>query len=290
MKGSLVSATLPVLLCLSVVFIGCETSAPEREPPSVIATGTGVEMVLIRGGWFQMGSADEDQEDEAQHRVYVSPFYMDKHEVTQAEFKLVMSRDPSRWKGDSNPVEQIRWAWAAEYCNARSRRDGLETCYDLKTWACNYEASGYRLPTEAEWEYACRAGADTSFCFGDSPAKLATVAWFRENCSRGPRPVASKEPNPWGLHDMHGNVWEWCNDFYDKAYYRHAPERDPRGPPTGKTRVLRGGCCFSGPDECRSSYREHADPGYTDVCFGKDRHGFYGLRCVRRPPLAPAEP
>lgn len=267
-----------------LVLPGCNRQSPQGpgRSPSQIETDGGVQMVLVPGGWFHMGSDREDQTDETPHRVYVSPFYIDRHEVTQREYTRLMGENPSLWKGEDAPVEQIRWAKAAAYCNARSRREGLQPAYDEKTWQCDFRADGYRLPTEAEWEYAARAGTHTAYCFGDNPAGLKAYAWFKENCTRKPRPVAQKKPNPWGLYDVHGNVWEWCNDFYREDYYRQSPAKDPRGPETGENKVLRGGCWNSRPDQCRSSYRNYENPGYHDVCFGKDTHGFVGFRCVRR--------
>ena len=250
--------------------------------PSPVKTKGGVEMVRVPGGWFAMGSDREDAIDEPAHRVYVSPFAIDKYEVTQEEYERVTGVNPSRHKGATNPVEQIRWADAAKYCNARSRAEGLQPAYDPKTWQCDFEADGYRLPTEAEWEYAARAGTGGDRYFGDDPSKLSRHAWFKENSTRGPQPVGQREPNPWGLYDVYGNVWEWCHDFYAEDYYRQSPERDPRGPQTGENRVVRGGCWDSRPDMCRSAYRNYENPGYTDVCFGKDVHGFVGFRCVKQ--------
>jgi formylglycine-generating enzyme required for sulfatase activity len=243
-------------------------------------------MVAIPGGWFEMGGAAGGEPDETPHRVCVSPFYMDQYEVTQADFEKALGRNPSRWTEPKNPVEQIRWKDAAEYASARSRIEGLPPCYDPKTWACDFQAPGYRLPTEAEWEYACRAGTRTEYFFGDGTAELGEYAWFKGNCTRSPYPVGLKRPNPWGLCDMYGNVWEWCNDFYGEDYYRAGPERDPRGPETGQTRVLRGGCWNSRPAQCRSAYRLDENPGYTDACFGRDVRGFVGFRCVRARPDA----
>jgi formylglycine-generating enzyme required for sulfatase activity len=277
------------VLALAALAMSCEQAGQPPAPATalpVITTPSGVTMVAIPAGSFEMGSAASRESDEKPHRVSVGAFYMDRYEVTQEHFEKVLGRNPSRWKDTRNPVEQIRWKDAAEYCNARSRLEGLEPAYDPKTWRCDFAAAGYRLPTEAEWEYACRAGTQTEYAFGDSPSALGEYAWFKENRTRGPRPVGGKKPNPWGLYDMYGNVWEWCNDFYTEGYYASSPERDPRGPEAGETRVLRGGCWDSRAALCRSAYRNDEDPGYTDACFGREVHGFVGFRCVRSRPAS----
>jgi len=268
----------------ALLLAGCETGGcrDKSAAPTVVTTPGGVEMVLLPGGWFEMGSPQNEEKDEPRHRVCVSPFCMDRTEVTQGEYEKLMKKNPSRWKGEKNPVEQIRWADAAAYCNARSRADGLLPAYTPKTWECDFEASGYRLPTEAEWEYACRAGTQADRFFGSAASELGRYAWFKGNSWQGPSPVGTKLPNPWGLYDLYGNVWEWCNDYYGERYYTESPDRDPRGPKTGKTRVLRGGCCDSRANVCRSSYRYDEEPAYTDVCFRAEANGVVGLRCVKR--------
>ncbi|MGD8241068.1 MAG: formylglycine-generating enzyme family protein [Armatimonadota bacterium] len=246
--------------------------------PRQTRTKSGVEMVLIAAGSFTMGDA-RGEPDETPHKVRVTAFYMDKYPVTQRQYEKLMGKNPSRWKGRGNPVEQVRWSDAVRYCNERSRREGLRPCYDLKTWKCHFDANGYRLPTEAEWEYACRAGTTGRYSFGDSVGKLKNCAWFKDNAAGRPRPVGQKLPNAWGLHDMHGNVWEWCNDHYAVDYYQRSPEKDPTGPGEGDTRVVRGGCWRSPAEKCRSSHRNNEAPGYSDICFGYD---IYGFRAVRR--------
>jgi len=245
--------------------------------PKEVKTKSGVDMILVPSGSFTMGDKQGDV-DEQPHKVYVDSFYVDKYLVTQEEYEKVMGENPSRWKERKNPVEQVRWSDAVKYCNARSRLEGFQPCYNLETWECNFDADGYRLPTEAEWEYACRAGTETSYSFGDDARKLKNYAWFKDNSGGRPRPVGQKLPNPWGIYDVYGNVWEWCNDFYKVDYYQESPEKNPKGPATGDTKVLRGGCWNATADKCRSSYRYNENPGYTDVCFGYD---IYGFRCAR---------
>ena len=270
----------PSLLALLTLALLCawpvRAVGPSAEPTE-ITTPSGVNMMLLPAGTFTMG--DEDGEvDEPEHKVAVGPFYIDQYEVTQEEFQRVMGENPSKVKGQKNPVEQIRWSDAVRYCNARSRLEGLEAAYDLDTWTCRFEANGYRLPTEAEWEYAARAGATSAYVFGDEETKLKQHAWYKANAGGKPRPVRQRRPNAWKLYDMHGNVWEWCNDFYKVDYYLESPEKDPRGPVSGEKKVLRGGCWNSNPDACRSAYRYNENPAYTDACFGYD---IYGFRCVR---------
>ena len=232
---------------------------------------------LIPGGRFVMGTKDEV--DAKPHEVVVSAFYMDLNLVSQALYQRIMGSNPSRWKGDQNPVEQVRWSDAVKFCNQRSLSEALIPCYELETWKCNFDATGYRLPTEAEWEYACRAGTTTAFFFGDDASKLSAFGWYDKNSGGRPQPVGQKRPNPLGLFDMGGNVWEWCNDFYKVDYYLNSPSLDPRGPDAGETKVVRGGAWRFSAESCRSGYRYNENPGYADVCFGYD---IYGFRCVRK--------
>ncbi|HEY3855378.1 MAG TPA: formylglycine-generating enzyme family protein [Verrucomicrobiae bacterium] len=246
--------------------------APASKPPS----DSPADMVRISGGHFVMG--DKTEIDAPPHEVTVSPFYMDKNLVDQDHFQKVVGSNPSRWKAGKNPVEQVRWSDAVKYCNQRSQLENLQPCYDLKTWKCDFSANGYRLPTEAEWECACRAGTSTAYFFGDTPAKLGDYAWIDANSGGHPHPVGQKLPNPWGLYDMCGNVWEWCNDFYKVDYYKSSPAQDPKGPDASQTKVVRGGAWRFSAENCRSGYRYNENPGYADVCFGYD---IYGFRCVR---------
>ena len=239
---------------------------------------TAAEMVLLPGGEFTMG--DAKFEDAKPVKVTLSPFYMDKYEVTQQEYAEMTGTNPSNFRGGNLPVERIRWNDAARYCNLRSEKEGLTPCYNPTTWECDFSANGYRLPTEAEWEYACRAGSTGDYHFEDGPRKLATYAWFRTNSDETTHPVGTRKPNAFGLFDMYGNVLEWCNDFY-------APElkggTNPTGPTSGAKRVLRGGSWQDRPKKITNALRVSDDPATADICQGYDTYGF---RCVRR---APAE-
>jgi len=271
------------LLALLAAFSGCrrrETAAPAAQ---TVTTDSGIEMVILPGGSFEMGSATGGPDETPVHTVQISPFWMDRYEVVQEEFRKYQLPDPSHFKGPRQPLEQINWTDAALYCNDRSREEGLEPCYDEETWECNFDATGYRLPTEAEWEYACRAGSTSEYSFGNSPGQLKAHAWYVDNSSGKTHPVGQKQPNAWGLYDMHGNVAEWCNDRYLESYYQQGPGEDPRGPAEGGQRVLRGGAWNSTAESCRSAYRS-SDPSIDDTCLASDAIGF---RCVRN---APAEP
>jgi len=234
-------------------------------------------MVLIPAGNFVMGDA-KGRPEEAPHQVSVNSFYIDKLPVTQEFFEKVMGFNPSKRKGKDNPVERMQWTHAAQFCNRCSELEGLTPCYDLNTWECNFEGDGYRLPTEAEWEYACRAESQWDYCFGGAVADLSHYAWWKQNSGGKTRPVGQLSPNHWGLYDVHGNVWQWCNDYYGENYYSESPKENPRGPATGKMRVLRGGAWDSDAEKCRAAYRNKEFPVYSDACFGADSYGFRRAR------------
>ncbi len=217
--------------------------------------GVAMELVYIRPGRFTMGSNSGSSDGRPAHQVSVSSgFYMGKYEVTQVQYERIMGKNPSRFKGTSNPVEQVSWIEATEFCRKLSQRTGGKV----------------RLPTEAEWEFACRAGSTTRFCFGDSDNGLGDYAWYRSNSGSKTHAVGGKRANAWGLHDMHGNVWEWCSDWYEKGYYAKSPGRDPSGPTSGGYRVLRGGSWYNFDTLCRSASR--------GASFVKARWGYVGFR------------
>ncbi|MDR2450345.1 MAG: formylglycine-generating enzyme family protein [Candidatus Accumulibacter sp.] len=211
-----------------------------------------MEFVLIPAGSFLMGADknfEETSDDETpQHQVTISkPFYLGKYEVTQAQWVAVMRINPSKFSGWSNPVEYISWNNAQifiERLNLKERTDK------------------YRLPTEAEWEYAARAGTTTRYSFGDDADNLGRHAWYDGNSGMKTHPVGQKEANPWGFYDMHGNVWEWVQDWYDEDYYAKSPVRDPSGPSEGSFRVLRGGSWYFDAAGLRSANRFYLSPDY----------------------------
>jgi len=249
--------------------------------PREIATTTGAAMVLVPGGEFMMGS-DASVDSVHVRKVSVGSFCMDKYEVTQELYEKITGKNPSRHKDPKNPVERIRWREAIAFCNQRSAAEWpkpLRPCYDPKTWRCDFSADGYRLPTEAEWEYACRGGTTGAYSFGDDARDLQGHAWFKANAGRKTHPVGQLRPNPLGLFDMTGNVAEWCNDWYGRDYYAEGPPADPHGPPKGEKRVMRGGGFKSPAEDCASAARNADDPGYSDACVASDDCGF---RCVRR--------
>jgi len=201
-----------------------------------------------------------DQSEEPGHPVTLTePFYMGKYTVTQEQYQAVIGTNPSQFKNKDNPVEQVSWNDAQVFCKNMG---------DLTHQAV-------RLPTEAEWEFSCRAGMTTEYHSGDTEADLERVAWYIANSNRTTHPVGRKEPNAFGLYDMHGNVWQWCADFFGKDYYGKSVAVNPQGATQGSYRVLRGGHWNDFPVFCRSSYRFTYPPDY--------RIGGLGFRVVVEP-------
>jgi formylglycine-generating enzyme required for sulfatase activity len=262
------------------------TPTPAARPVPVQPVPDG--MVRIQGGAFMMGSPASEpgrDDNEAPHQVTVSSFYMGKYEVTQREYAALMGNNPSNFKGDNLPVEKVSWYDAVEYCNKRSLKEGLTPAYTASgsgdgravTW--NREANGYRLPTEAEWEYACRAGTTTPFSTGNNittnqanydgnyPYNNNVKGTYRGKTVN----VGSFAPNAWGLYDMHGNVWEWCWDRY--GVYPGGAQTNPSGASSGSYCVLRGGSWRDNAQNARSALRNYITPS--------DRYTILGFRLVR---------
>ncbi len=240
---------------------GCKIWRLEEMTDSI-----GMRFVLIPAGEFMMGSpdGDEDADDDErpQHRVRITkPFYLSVHEVTQEQYEQAMGKRP--WSGQQYvksgadyPATYVSWEDAVAFCEKLSAIEGCT----------------YRLPTEAEWEDACRAGSTTSFFFGDDYSALGNHAWYDENAWSTGEPyahgVGEKKANGWGLYDMHGNVWEWCLDWYGEGYYKESPVDDPTGAGSGEFRVLRGGSWFDYPRFGRSAVRIGVSPDVRDYNYG----------------------
>jgi formylglycine-generating enzyme required for sulfatase activity len=261
-----------------VELVMIEQERIEQERQAEIAnfrTRYGISMVEIPAGSFLMGSLSNMRQDrdKKQHKVTINkPFLMGKTEVTQKLWQAVMGNNPSLFSGDDNPVEKINWYDCVKFCNKLSEKEGLEPVYIIggrklgKNVTWDKRKNGYRLPTEAEWEYACRAGTTTRFNTGDSDSDLKKAGWFKKNSGNKTHPVAQKTPNSWGLYDMHGNVYEWCWDVY--ADYSPGNVTDPDGASSGNNRVMRGGIFSSKAAGCSSAHRYARYYDHTYSQFG----------------------
>jgi formylglycine-generating enzyme required for sulfatase activity len=226
--------------------------------------GVNLDMVYIPSGKFNMGSSPEEKERWDKERpqikdMNVSTFYIGKYEVTQTQWHAIIGNHPSNFNDNlQNPVQLVSWDDAQEFCKRLSQKTGKE----------------FRLPSEAEWEYACRAGTTTAYFFGSDASLLREYAWYKDNSGKKTHPVGQKKPNPWGLYDMYGNVWEWCQDSYNHEKYGGESDLIRK---TGKAitkenknlfRMLRGGSCGSIAQDCRSAYRGGNRRHYQGSAFG----------------------
>ncbi len=258
-------------------------------------------MIFIPGGTFQMGDTfgEGSSSELPVHSVYVSGFHMDKYEVTKALWDEVHSwavtngysfDHAGSGKAANHPVHTVNWFDCVKWCNARSEKEGRTPCYNLTDWSCDFSGNGYRLPTEAEWEKAARGGLNGKrYGWGDTinhsnanyRANGSTYSYdtspyasyvFHPSYDDGDwpysSPVGSFSPNGYGLYDMAGNMWEWCGDWYDEAYYATSPSSNPHGASTGTRRVGCGGCWFSDAWHCRSADSLDDLPSYSSDFVG----------------------
>ena len=237
---------------------------PPPKPQLTFDLGGGIKMefLVVPAGTFLMGDANGTSGDQPVHPVtFPAPFYMSKYQVTQEQWQHVIGSNPSHFKGDKHPVDSVSWDDCQRFLAKLNER--------LTGWKAS-------LPTEAQWEYTCRAGSKGRFCFGDDESKLGDYGWFNDNAGSTTHPVGMKKPNAWGFYDMHGNTWEWCNDWYGP--YTSKAQVNPQGPDSGTRRVLRGGAFLSGPPRHAASYRRGSESGVSQF--------YYGLRLA----LAPIAP
>jgi formylglycine-generating enzyme required for sulfatase activity len=246
-----------------------------------------MDFVLIPPGEFVMGSSQEEQArflevakavgdawavnriptEGPPHPVRISrPFYFGRYEVTQAQWEAAMGHNPSSIKAPNNPVENVSWNDARLFIE---RLNGVNA-FRGRSARTPFDVAGmsYAFPTEAQWEYACRAGTTTTFSFGDSEETLGEYAWHAPLANEKTHPVGLLKPNAWALHDMHGNVWEWCADWFAADYYTQSPQTDPCGPPAGSTRIFRGGSWGHVSCSARSAFRRSLSPDFRYHSLG----------------------
>jgi formylglycine-generating enzyme required for sulfatase activity len=284
---------LALIFFVAVIFVITAVSCGKTTEPKV----TPGKMIRVPGGTFTMGNTrgvvdeygDEYDDELPTHSVTLNTFYIGKYLVTQAEYSQYM---PSpNWDyglGDNYPAYYVSWYAILKYCNLRSMAEGLTPCYTISgstnpdnwgevptsrnsTWdaaICNWNANGYRLPTEAEWEYAARAATNNPDYLYSGSDDISTVAWYWSNSGSSTHPVGTKAPNGIGTYDMSGNVWEWCWDWYSSSYYSSSPQNDPRGPESGSKRVLRGGSWSYYATVCRVAFRGSLDPCHSYIVNG----------------------
>jgi formylglycine-generating enzyme required for sulfatase activity len=215
-----------------------------------ITNSIGMQLVLIPTGSFRMGGdkilEQAEEHENPRHMIKINnPFYMCKYQITQAQWSEVMQNNPSEFKGDLRPVERVSWNDVQAFIHKLNTLEATDT---------------FRLPTEAEWEYAARGASKSAYCFGGDTAILSQYAWYDKNSGGETHPVGQLKPNAWGLYDMHGNVHEWVQDWFDRNYYSRSPSVSPEGPASGLAKALRGGDWSSEDWYCRCASRSLGSP------------------------------
>lgn len=243
-------------------------------------------LIQVKGGTFKMGSKKSDAsaelDEQKEHTVTLNTFEINKFEVTVWEWKqfikankMKMPPKPTWGWQDNYPINGITWNEAIAYCNWLSIKEKLQPCYTKKgpNFLCNFQANGYRLPTEAEWEFAAKGGTSSKNYRFSGSDKIEDVAWYKSNSKGHPNTIGTKLPNELGIYDMSGNVWEWCWDWYNKDFYKQEKGDNPKGPEMGERRTVRGGSWDSQPNYIRPANRISTIPSKT--------HEFYGFRTAR---------
>ena len=258
----------PGLVILGILFlgiggsVGCSRQSSDKAKPPAVADKP-IALVLVEGGTFDMGSDISDDEKPV-HKVAVKSFMIGKGEVTFAEYDAYCDAtgksrlNDNDWGRGTRPVIHVSWYDAVVFCNWRSQKDGLMGCYTITGTDVTYntDANGYRLPTEAEWEYAARGGSKSRGYAYSGSNDAGEVGWYDQNSGNSTHQVGEKRANELGLFDMSGNVWEWCWDWYGDKYYSQSPGENPMGPSLGQYRVLRGGCWFGDVHLLRCTLRD----------------------------------
>jgi formylglycine-generating enzyme required for sulfatase activity len=254
--------TLSIVLLALSTLVFYPGLAKADDLASTYTNSIGMKFVLIPAGTFMMGAGNIGDAHDwnshdwelPRHQITISkPFYLGVYEVTQKEWEAVMGTNPSKNKGSDNPVEMVSWEDVQVFIEHLNKKEGH---------------SRYRLPTEAEWEYAARAGSTSAYFFGPDNSQLKDYAWYWDNSGDTTHPVGQKRPSAWGLYDMMGNVFEWTQDWYDDTYYANSPSVDPTGPISGDSRVVRGCGWTIDASGCRSAFRFGYEPAYRAAHFG----------------------
>lgn len=278
------------MMILMIIVFSMATLSCSKQSKNPLGPGNdtniynSITFVTIPSGTFRMGNIQGGgaSDEKPVHSTTLSSFEMSVHEITQGQYNSVTGSNPSKdyGVGDNYPVYDVSWLDAIMFCNGLSAIAGLDKCYNATTYACDFGKNGFRLPTEAEWEYACRAGTETYFNTGNNlsgdgktSTELALAGWYYSNSSSNTHIVGGKKANAFGLFDMHGNVWEWCNDWYGS--YSSSGVTNPTGPSAGSYRVLRGGGWSYIAASCGSAYRYKYHPTIAFIRLG--------FRVVRRP-------
>jgi formylglycine-generating enzyme required for sulfatase activity len=270
---------LTLLICVSVSALAQSNAKPTKQKPTPVDL---TRFVLVEGGSFSMGSGTGiEPHEKPEHNVSVKSFYLAKYDVTFDDYDRYCDStktakpDDMKWGRGKRPVIIVSWLDAVAYCNWLSKQDHLQPCYEINgkdvTWIDT--ARGYRLPTEAEWEYAARGGNKSKRTLYAGAEKPDDVIWYTANSGQQTQPIGMKAPNELGLYDMNGNVWQWVWDIYDGSYYQQSPSDNPAGPATGGYRVMRGGAWYNNASYITVSTRQYNTPDF--------RQNSVGFRLVR---------